>query len=770
LLDAAWRRRDRDTLELLSHCIGLDPFTLPVMGDDGGEMASVVRAGWDHFCSKIDEPTAGGVVTVGLYFNALRGWEETDDFDEIEAFITSADTAIAALPDHSRGTSLMAAWQMLNNVTCQWKTEDARLCACSHSMGIAATHAVEDLKRITLAEGRNDIERLLLDIVRQDRKTGVRFYGQLATTVAPLAGKFAKVIIDVNAPSANGELAPPRASLRTEILTALPGLHGVARKLSKEGEVLGGELAVQAQALEQMAGALGESTLALHSGALIYVYPFTLETPDNGGGIGDVPEDEPQVERTLELANPKSPISFRFQKVDRTDAWESLEAGAKEIFREFSDRGELLLSTGYELRFRPKWVEMEEDGKRLEPDTQFHRFRVRVVLGKHGGHYLTLETRIGERVGVDPAEPEPWSGADIDQWVRRLTADAGADRVSLHENGNAEPLREWGTLHAFAQTMVAAVNDAEHPNKEPHPADVEAADDPDSRPDLTAASVIFAIDGAHVIGPDGQARPAGVDLDIGQTVGYTALTAKSRYLPASVEEWIRLEAAPPDNLLEGLRPKGDTLLVNGEVMALLAFASPNWVVLEQIEIFEFAVSVHGYLQEVSDRLRDKLRNYESRSSTLTVDQVTKHMGEVAKHIRMGNSVLELLRSRGLLRSRYHAELLRRIFLHTDAQELDARIAKTVEALRDVRRELEDDYHGIASHDLNLSVFSLTVVAAFAALYEVITAWLGRDIGLWTKLSVVAISAVVTGLAAVGYLKFRRYRSTKSLAKKRGGDR
>jgi hypothetical protein len=310
--------------------------------------------------------------------------------------------------------------------------------------------------------------------------------------------------------------------------------------------------------------------------------------------------------------------------------------------------------------------------------------------------------------------------------------------VSLHHHG--ELVMAWDTLHELAQAIAVAVDRAEHP-------DVAIDEEAD---DLVGSTVLFVADGARVIEPNGRARRLRPDDDLEQMTGYTALMAATRYLPASVEEWVRLEAPPPENLLDGLRPIGDVLIANGDVMTLLPFGSPNWVALEQVEMLEFAVSLHGYLQHLSDRLRRRLRGEELMGDRPTIEEVTAD-------IRVGNQVLELLRSRGLMRSRYHSELLVRIFAATGARGLDERVEETLESLRDVRRELEEEERNRLSESLDLTLFWLTVVTVFIAVHQFVASFFAEDVGSLAEVGVVAIAASVTAALVLGYRRLRQDR-------------
>jgi hypothetical protein len=732
-LRAAWLRRDIDALHHLYAYCEISSITLPMLGDRADDVHDVAQNAVQLMRAELeaDKEIAEGVLAAGLYYNALLGWENTDDFDEINGFVTAASSALERIGAGSSLHSVSAARQMLESIPFQCRTEEARLCACSHSMQLIAQEVIDYLEQIVIpAAGAHHVDDLLLELVRRDASNATEYHALLADVVSPLAGRFAEVLVDVTGGVDKG-LSRPRAKLKRELRTAVPRVRRVANDMSAAGEVLGGELSVQADALERMADALDAPSLVLDHGQLIYVYPFTLTEPAAGAGFRALGEYH------LELgADELVSIPLRFEAVQRSDAWDSLAAGASEVFTAFEDRGELVLADGYELRFRPKWVEMDESREELPEGEHFHSFGLRVVLGSHGGHYVHLQTQIAERDGSDA--PDPWSGAHVDQWVRRLSPDAGADRISLHHHG--EPVAAWDTLHELAQSIAVAVDRVEHPGA----AVDEEADD------LVGSTVLFVADGARVIEPNGRARRLLPDDDLAHMTGYSALMASTRYLPASVEEWIRLEAPPPHNLLAGLRPVGDVLIANGDVMTLLPFGSPNWVALEQVEMLEFAVSLHGYLQHLSDRLRRRLRGEELAGDRPTIEEVTAD-------IRVGNQVLELLRSRGLMRSRYHSELLARIFAMTGAGGLDARVEETVQALRDVRRELEEEERNRLSESLDLTLFWLTVVTVFIAVHQFVASFFAEDVGSLAEVGVVALAASTTAALVLGYQHLRRNR-------------
>jgi hypothetical protein len=748
-LAAAWLRRDSDTLDHLFACCDMTSVVIPTITASPDDVSDGAVGARDNLRVQLERRggtgSADGVLAVGLYFNALLGWEATDDFEEIDRFVDASLSALAPLADDSPFRSVGAAYQMLRSIPYQCKTEEARLCACSYSLQLAAQDVVDYVSSVSIAErGVDGIDDLLLSLVRRDADNAATFYALLAEVVTPLAGRFAEVLVDTSGETGAGMLSAPRAQLQRDIGDEVPGLIQVAAALTADGEVLGGELAVQADALERMAEALEAPSLVLDRGQLIYVYPFTLDDPAENAGIREFGDYR------LQLPGPAADdgevsVPFRFQEVQRTDAWGFLAEGASEVFTAFRDRGELVLTAGFELRFRPKWIEMEERRGALEPGSEYHAFRFRAVLGLHGGHYLHLETQMGERAGAEG--PDPWSGAHVDQWVRRLGPDAGADHVSLHCGDDM--VCAWGTLHEFAESIAAAIDRVEHPagSDGSDGSDGEGDQHERAEVDLVGASLIFQVDAARVIEPNGIDRPLRADDDIASMTGYSALMATTRYLPASVEEWIRLDAPAPENLLDGLRPYGDLLVMNGDVMTLIPRGSPNWVVMEQLEILEFAVSLRGYLEHLSDRLRRRLRSEEGSGPEPTIDEVTAD-------IRDGNRVLELLRSRGLMRSRYHAELLARIAPVLGSRELDARVEKTVDALRDVRRRLEEEQRNRLSESLDLTLFWLTVVTVFIAVHQFGTSFLDQDVGVPAKLAVVAIAAMVTAALVLGYRYIR----------------
>ena len=116
-----------------------------------------------------------------------------------------------------------------------------------------------------------------------------------------------------------------------------------------------------------------------------------------------------------------------------------------------------------------------------------------------------------------------------------------------------------------------------------------------------------------------------------------------------------------------------------------------------------------------------------------------------------------------MRSRYHSELLGRIFRAVGTRDLDARVDKTVEALRDVRRELEEEERNRQADSLSFTLYSLTIVTVFIAVYQFVDSFF-TDVSALGRVIVLAIAAAATAGVGIGYRYLRHHRQAARAAR------
>ncbi len=723
-----WAHRDRDTLVHLREALGLGP--VRDLEDDGDDVEVEAWATENRSAIRVELEGSGRVdvlddeldlvvVAVEVYFTALRRWERTSDHDSLERFITHACDWLEAQP--SRSPLIAGISALLASLPAQMATENARFCACPFSLTVSAEQVCSALDGVSFAvdRARSDGALLVAAVLEADRRNVVAFYGALAQHVGPMATMFAEGLVNpaaVASPdppsphaSADGAASPPREAWRDEldeqIHGTLPALRSTAQRLIRSGDVLGTELRANANALAEIKECLGRDTLLLTGGQLVFLYPFTAAVaPIVDPGRGDI-------RQRVEIAGEPAPV--RLDSVVRTDAWEQLMSTTELL----GDAGALRLPSGWNLRLRPAWALNSVD--------------VVVVLGKGDQHYVKIVASIGPVASDDDVEGvadldsrtemmnrgEAWTGHDCDQWIRRLTQDAGRERVEVL-TGIASPadVVSFDTISDFVEALVRGIVAAVDSSK-------GAADEPDLL-QLNSAVVVFVVDDAVVLAPTGETRPWEAGDRLADLVGFSAITTGHRYLPAAVEEWVAMPVPPVNNLLEGLTMTSDSLFVSGEVIALFARWSPNWLVIEQIEMIEFAVSARAGLVTLAGQIGD------TRSPGPDVvalgPGLSAHIDEVSARIEQGWLVLDLIRARELVRSPYHRTFLDRALGALGLAEIERRVVQSLESLTEYRTGLVERRRHDDSMVLNYRVEALTVVALFAAIDPLIVSVTGRD--------------------------------------------
>ncbi len=708
-----WARRDRSISGRLNRAVRLPVcrrIDYDVDPDELGAWATSSRAAFRHRLIEegrerdLDAGLDVSLVAMHLYVGALQGWENSDNYETVSGFVASASNWLR--DEGTRAGLVGDVLAMLSSIDAQMSAENARFCACPDSLAEEARRARHLLAAADL-HGPYESEpvELLAALLAADRDHDISYYEGLvrvasvaSTYVRGLAGELSGKSSPNDAGAVRacgaGGLEPWRAGARERIRAELPALRMAVESLLERGDVFGGELRSHCESLEALDASLDEDALLITHGRVLLLYPFSAELDAGSWSVGA--PGAAACRRELMLEN--GSVEVAIDRPERTDAWKAV-----------AGNGELAALS--ELSFADPWSARLVPAASAGASDSVHDLDLTVVLGVDGQHYIRVTSWVGRQV---PGANGPWTGHDGDQWVRRLTTDAGAERVEVvseSADGSAAVIhfeRLADLAGALAEAIVAA--------------DAGAASTVRHEPDGTAVpmgheAIVFVAEDGQVVCPDGSRRPWGVAEDLTSLVGFGAFTRGHRYLSSAVEEWASFASRPPPDLLSDLTLPGDSLFVDGEVVALFARSSPNWKVIELIELIEFAVGAKSRLIRLTEALgaaRAKELNRRPGDG-----ESAKHLLGITREIDRASTALELLRARELVRSHFHRVFLDRLFEALGVDDVEDRALQSLGALEQVRSGLIGERQHEDSMHLDRRVEAFTAVALFLAIDQVV---------------------------------------------------
>lgn len=615
----------------------IDPFEEPEVWEWAVRAAAVIDAlfdavGADALRRAHGEPTdiddetswaALAAIAVFAYFETLVFWEHSDSHepmrgvlcalrDRVRRELESDHRPVTAVSEQARRV-LRTVELLAASLPRQFDYEDGLGCSCPVTIGRAAGRAAELLRAAeaelggVLPEPSGAAGRRiagLIELLRGDVEHTVAYFDLLAADIAP-----AVLAFDVNLgdrasdASVSAELA--RVIERTEAFELTQQRRGVFATEARANRVT----------LEAMLDVVrrGRPSLRVNDGEIVFIYPFGLPLVANGRDI---------VDHLLHLhfrgAARAQVGSFRLagcrvtiDDTPQTSNWNRIAADSDhaEDSQHLDVRGVRLLFEQDVLTVRTG-AGVCHDGLGIE-----------VRLGALGNHYVRISISTSTPyhvVGSPPVStatadgPPGWSPHDIDQLVRLAGEDVGpvSVRFSDRDGVNSERRAEFSHLTELVGTVVtdlAVV--AEQLEASGGIGDRRLQRLRDRQPGHNYewrrqrnsefvrrhAQVLLSVADASSVGPH-TTRPVAGGEDLRRLFGASVLLSAQRSYSTSLDEWARFEtyAEAADWLPDAYRGvRGEMISCSGDTTLVLAPTAPNWQVLEDRELVEFAASLTG---------------------------------------------------------------------------------------------------------------------------------------------------------------------------------
>jgi hypothetical protein len=372
-----------------------------------------------------------------------------------------------------------------------------------------------------------------------------------------------------------------------------------------------------------------------------------------------------------------------------------------------------------------------------------------------------------------------WTPHDIDQWVRRSGFEVGREELYLAETGHPER-RATRTYAQVAELAEAMVRDLERRLLTSDSADSLVTDDAPAIND-SVSSVNDLHANVHVLivasrvrehSADGSEEEVTDPKRLPGLLGCQALLLPQRNRPVTLEEWIRHDPSPPEDILDGIGLPDDLLAVSGDVTLLCTLGSPSWALVEVQQLVEFGVSMVGPLAAWSVWLRLESQRAGGQiakaAETDTLDDVFLESARVAEQIGRVRALVDYLRSAQLMRGHRDRQLLRRFIeaagvdhleesLHTSVESVlaqrefgTAHAERIVEKRRksdEERRKLLETRQAKAMGFLD-GVLALVAIAGLTQLFQ----WLSDHLG-WDTRHVIGMELAVLAVLVLGAAMF-----------------
>lgn len=687
---AAWAPRDdarfRAEIERVLGRSAIEQWHLiayptPGTTQDGDErsmstgVAQAVDAAFAAVDGRNDGPVERGnlraLLGAYLYFDILVAWEVSDAHERLKAMAdTLVERTMPSAQDGEDSALVVAAVQHLAGaVPEQLRCETGLFCSCPIRLGEAAVNVITHL---TTPDAQRTFERLgdlcsrpadlqFLAQVLCDEYEATLTYAKFQRDAAQIGDIFTEALLGRERGDTHA-----RALLRCESTDA--ALAWARERTQRavadlDQSVYASEVRPYVEGYARMADGLCRSSLIVDEGEVVLLYPFGLP------GAKDAPHDlvwgllaSTEDERRLATTDALLARGFLGHDIAVYDHTTST------AFAPYDDDGHEA-TFGARIVFTDHRLMLETTAHTLMKDVD-----IEVRVGSYGNHcvrvafstgHTTVTTPFGEDRGGAPIR-DPWTAHDIDQWVRRAGFEIGAERLWLEprvdctDDAAPEP-----RVYTQLIELVGAIVDELHEALAPDDNDREVND-------LYAnAQVMVVVRRASQLDSSDHLHPLQEVEHLHTLLGSAALLSPQRGLATTLEDWVRFDTEKPTNLLDASGRPGDLLTVNGDVTALVALSSPNWVTLETQDLIEFAVSAIGPLSAWAARLRHvtgrSTRSLSDALETNNAEQMLNESARIAGNLGHVRSLLARLQKAKLMRSHRDRDLLARI---TDALAID----------------------------------------------------------------------------------------------------
>ncbi len=567
-----------------------------------------------------DADEGAALLGVFVFFESLTFWEYSSNHVPIVAIIE----ALAA-----RGRSVEpvrdAAVRMADILRAQFDVESGIGQQSAGNVGRRAADVVGALRALRTeleaswpgleaAQPQGGLRLRLAALLLEEIAYTVPYYELLATAIAPAAQAFAEGLTtrrhDVDVAEQLGKaVAASRAFEESAVGRA--GVYGTEARAHRLC------LEAAARVLEDEA-----PSLLLSEVDVVFVYPFPLPLSGLGNDVtleslrrhfeGRAGERDDVLR---ELAGGRVTLD----DTPQTDAWAPNLA---------SDQ---LTHVGVRLLF-------EQDQLMLRT-AEGHVFRdldVEVRLGGLGNYYVRVRisrsTQCSDDEGVTWQSRSPeWTPHVFDQMVRRVAEVTGGEEIwfqSRADQGATVPAD--GTFASFVELAAQIVSDLTAYAQRLRPT---GDDDPDvvTGEAGDAALSAFVVRNAHALvtvtaavglGPGGRRVPVETTERLLELAGHHLLFDAQRPFATGLLQWARSTGSVPESSAATVLTTSregqarELIRCNGDTTVVFAPTSPNWQVLETVELVEFAASLNGIFARRRDWLTRWLQEDEVRSRVL----------------------------------------------------------------------------------------------------------------------------------------------------------
>lgn len=602
----------------------------PTVGD--ADVVTQIDAAITALLGAARTPADRALAAAFVYLQGLIAWERNSDEARVTALGDGVGPALdrlgvpttdATLAGHAGGPAdpadrvARAAAELAASLRAQVACENALFCSCPATMAHRAAAPREHAGRALAI--LDDQATGLAGLLLADAQAVAAYYG----AVEAMASVTRDLLVDPALPDGDARVADAaRVSVAAEQVL--------------QADVLASELRPHREALAALHELAQGPQLRLERGRFTLVYPFALSAVDPIAVLDGMLH--------VDVDGRRGPASLaglpatRPEVVDLTGAWR------RDVSRR--QRYELVQIA------LPSLAIDRLDGGVTTPVS------VRIALSSLGNHSL--------RFGVDVEELAPH---DIDQHIRRLGDQIGTERVRPADapaDGSALP--GWDRLLDVATEIVADLRAfvlLDLPLDE-RDLVVRRAGGADTsvlgtvRPDvdgldratalaqlrpidlLPTAHVVVTCDRLAAVNVDGSRRPVRGD-ELPRIPGAGALLLPRRGRAASLEDWLRFEVPPIEDVLDGLGRRGDVLHRTAGTTVIAMPGVPDWMVIGYEELAAFAASAAGVLSAWGDRIGEAVSSqagaFESAIGSGTLDPILARVEELA---RLNSSVYALL--------------------------------------------------------------------------------------------------------------------------------
>ena len=693
---------------------------------------------------------AAATVAVFVYFETLVFWEHSDDHVPLRGVLTALRHQLRDQLERSDEGSdpvsdvvgaarrvLCTVDRIAASLPRQFEYENGLGCSCPVTIGRAASQASTLLRKAEgelegggwldggggLDGGGSRTTGLaaacidaLTDLLRNDVEHTVAYFDLLATGIGPAVLAFDDNLHDRSDDDATrAELE--RVIERTADFETTQRRRGVFASEARANRVT-------LEAMHDVVAA-GRPSLRVDDGEIVYIYPFGLPLTSGGRDI---------VDHLLQL---------HLQGAAKAQAGPFLVAGCPVTIDDTPQTGNWIriaadsedAQDSRHLEVRGVRLLFEQDALTVTTGAgvRYEGLGIEVRLGALGNHYVRITISTTTPTGDGPQTG--WSPHEIDQFVRLAGEDVGPVSIGFFDRDGGprsghEPYTHLtdlvGTvvtdLMIVAEQLERATTLAE--GESVPSGDLLRAHEPVLHDDAYEwnrernrefvrrhAQVLLVVADASAVGPATTSQVL-VGDELRDLFGASTLTTPQRSYSTSLDEWARfrtdvVDADRLDDAYRGVR--GELISCSGDTTLVFAPTAPNWQVLEDRELVEFAASLTGafsiqrmWLGRTVDRVALALRPstddgptgevppllvrwwrwlHGRHRSELQVDLAQAQVldAEVSSQLRGVESLLEHARSAQVSRNQRDREVLERLCASNGVNELHDALRATVTA-------------------------------------------------------------------------------------------